>query len=62
MSRFLLSLSEEGYRFLERVKLVLASVMKRRAHHLGDVESFGEFFDFLVAVNDRLLQGSTSDK
>ena len=27
-------------------------------HHLGDVEGFEEFFDFLVAVDDQLLHGS----
>ena len=31
-------------------------------HHLGDVEGFGEFFDFLVAMNDQPLQGSRSNK
>ena len=31
-------------------------------HHLGDVESFGELFDFLVAVDDGLFQGSTINK
>ena len=30
-------------------------------HHLGDVEGFGEFFDFLVAVDDRLLKGYMSN-
>ena len=30
-------------------------------HHLGDVEGFEEFLDFLATVNDGLFQGSTSN-
>ena len=31
-------------------------------HHLGDVESFGEFFNFCVSMDGWLLQGSTINK